>query len=94
MALPTTFPEQNFVLKGGPAADFGTEHDVLDLPTYRGDNVQISRWRLTWRERLQALFNGHVWLHVVTPGAHPPIGVHFDRTPFAQPTKEASNAAS
>lgn len=82
MALPTNFPEANFTLTGGPAEKFGTEVDVLDLPTFRGERLQLSCWRLSWRERLRALLFGRVWIHVVTPDTHPPIAVDFRRTPF------------
>lgn len=82
MTTPTTFPEANSTLRGGPASTYGTQHDVLDLPTYRYDGGIISCWRLSWRERLLALWHGRVWLHVVTRTTHPPIAVMVERSVF------------
>lgn len=39
------------------------------LPCVRDSSVEgriITRWRLTWRERVQVLWRGDVWLHVLT----------------------------
>lgn len=32
------------------------------------EGIAISRWRLSWRERLRILFRGNLWLHVHTFG--------------------------
>lgn len=32
------------------------------------DGVVISRWKMTWRERLVALFEGNIYLHIHTYG--------------------------
>jgi hypothetical protein len=37
------------------------------LPSWRlEDGTVITRWRLTWRERIGVLFGGHLWLTVLT----------------------------
>jgi hypothetical protein len=41
------------------------------LPAIRGISIQVpvtSRWRLTWKERLQVAFSGNLWLTVWTFG--------------------------
>ena len=71
MAEPTKFPEANFTWKGWEADE--NRNEVLDLPAYRYDNKTISCWKLTWRERLCALFFGKAWLTVI--GRQPPVYV-------------------
>lgn len=51
----------------------------FDLPAYRtetsdGQPCFVSCWKMTWKERLQALFAGRVWLGVLGSG-HPPVWV-------------------
>jgi hypothetical protein len=37
------------------------------LPAYRSeDGYVVTRWSLTWRERLNILFSGNLWLSVLT----------------------------
>lgn len=39
----------------------------LQLPAVRlDDGTVISRWRLTWRERLRVLWTGSLWCSVLT----------------------------
>jgi len=41
--------------------------EYIPLPAYRTeDGMVITRWRLTWRERLQVLLTGNLWLSVLT----------------------------
>jgi hypothetical protein len=70
---PTQFPESNGTLSGGPAASYGTEDDVADLPVHRGVGQIISCWRLSWLDRLRVLITGRVWLHVLTQRTHAPV---------------------
>lgn len=72
------FPESTTELK----APDGMEDQVYALPVWRvqGHSVFISKWRMTWRERLACLFKGHVWLHVIG-NSHPPISIET-RYPF------------
>lgn len=39
------------------------------------DSEVISKWRLTWKERLEVLIYGHVWLRVRHQSIHPPVWV-------------------
>lgn len=43
----------------------------IPLPTIclpGGQGMVISRWSLSWKERIQVLFGGSVWLQVLTFG--------------------------
>lgn len=53
-----------------------TRGDCEDLPAYqdREQGFFLSRWRLTWKERLAVLFGGSIWLYVLSAG-HPPIAM-------------------
>ena len=72
---PVNFPESNLTLKAGD------NPDCLDLPTFRGDGHIISKWKLSWRERFKALFQGHIWTQIRTERTHAPILPSVD-TPF------------
>jgi hypothetical protein len=59
---PTTFPEQTTVW---------AEHQppYLPLPAYTNETETISRWRLSWRERIKVLLTGCLWLRQMNFGA-------------------------
>lgn len=71
MAEPANFKEANFTWKGWPAK--GDEPEVLDLPSWKGGDLTISCWRMSWAERLAVLFTGRAWLGVY--GRQPPVWV-------------------
>ena len=80
MAKVSTFPEVNHVWKGWEG-DKERPH-VEDLPAHilhsTGDT--ISCWKLSWRERLIAIFTGRVWLYVL--GHQPPVYITSHRPTF------------
>ena len=53
-----------------------------DLPTFVNRQGVVSCWRMSWRERVKALFTGKVWL-VVWGQGQPPVELRvempFDR---------------
>ena len=67
MAEAIDFKESNFTWRGPDGDD-----EVFDLPAWRGENHTVSCWRLSWRERLRALFCGTIYLHVIG-NVHPPV---------------------
>lgn len=77
------FPEATTKL-GAPE---GMEDDVYALPVWHtpGHPAFISKWHMTWKERLHCLIFGYVWLHVLS-AAHPPITIetHY---PFEKPER-------
>jgi len=41
--------------------------EYIPLPAWRGeDGMIVTRWRLTWRERLRVLWSGNLWLTLLT----------------------------
>jgi len=41
--------------------------EYLPLPAHRSeDGCVTTRWRLTWKERLQLLFSGELYLQILT----------------------------
>lgn len=69
------FPESTTEL-GAPE---GQEEEVYTLPVWvtPDSGVYISKWKMSWWERIQCLFQGHVWLHVVGK-SHPPVHIDTD----------------
>lgn len=65
----------------------GMEDSVYALPVWRHPEygAVISKWRLSWRERLACLFRGYVWLHV-WGNAHPPVTLETEY-PFQKSTE-------
>jgi len=59
----------------------GTEDHVAVLPITRSAQMVSSCWRMTWRERIEALWTGRVWFDCLGR-THPPIRLRvFDRSP-------------
>jgi hypothetical protein len=41
--------------------------EYIPLPMWNGPaGLRLSRWKLTWKERLQILIGGSIWLQVLT----------------------------
>ena len=68
---PTNFTDANVVL--------GAE-GCGDLPAQYDGTQYLTRWSMSWRERLSALLFGRVWLCVQTQG-HPPTWLRCGRNP-------------
>lgn len=68
----TDFPEATMKL----LPPEGHEEDVYPLHVWRHPEggMVISKWRMTWRERLSCLWNGHVWFHC-WGNTHPPMSI-------------------
>jgi len=66
----------------------GAEDVVYSLYVWRHPEggLVISKWKLTWWERLQCLLKGHVWFHC-WGNTHPPVLLSTDH-PFEKETKE------
>jgi hypothetical protein len=50
----------------------GEEENVLPLPIWTDGKAVLSKWSMTWRERLWVLRHGVVYLHCVGR-THPPL---------------------
>ena len=41
--------------------------EYTPLPAWKGpDGLRVTRWKLTWRERLDVLLGGSIWLRILT----------------------------
>jgi hypothetical protein len=80
--MPDRFPEKNKTL--GAPASMQDSCDPLDVWT--DGKVCISRWRMTWRERIAALVFGRVWVRVYSGASQPPIALQSMRTVFQERT--------
>lgn len=58
---PQEFPEQTMVF----AKD---QPEYMPLPAYNDGEQVISCWGMSWRERLQILLTGKVWVRTLTFG--------------------------
>lgn len=65
---PLKFEEANLTL----TAPEGMENEVIDLPVWTDGQHCLSCWKLSFYERLVALFSGKVWFWAIGK-THPPI---------------------
>lgn len=72
---PIPFNEINCTYQGPKNGELG------NLDAFTGQGQVISKWKMSWRERLQALLRGIVWVHTLG-GAIPPINLQTYKTPF------------
>lgn len=51
-----------------PVTEFAkNQPEYITLPAWRGeDGMVVTRWSLSWTERLRILFGGSLWLSVLT----------------------------
>jgi hypothetical protein len=47
--------------------------DVAPLPRWTDGEQCVSCWRMTWRERINALLFGRVWIAVLSGSTQPPV---------------------
>lgn len=73
---PIQFPEANTQLLAGsiPNCD--------DLAVYKDGERIISKWKMSWGERLSALFFGVAFVSVRARKTSPPIAVWVERQAF------------
>jgi hypothetical protein len=76
---PIKFPQANKEL-GKPHG--WTDEQCGALPVFSDGRQCISLWKMTWRERLSALFFGRVWLWVFMGDTQPPVGLEVIKEIF------------
>jgi hypothetical protein len=59
-----------------------TDEECASLWVFTDGQQCVSRWYLTWKDRLRILFYGHVWLAVHSGVTQPPVRLDSDRTVF------------
>ncbi len=77
---PVNFPEANSQLLAAGIPNCG------DLPVFKDGEQIISKWRMTWRERVSALLFGTAFVYVMAARTSPPVAVTVARTVFKDST--------
>ena len=65
-----------------------TDEQCGSLPVFTDGKECISLWKMTWRERISALFFGKVWLFVHSGQTQPPVGLMAMRQIFGKPVQK------
>lgn len=73
---PIHFSESNAQLLAGDIPDCG------DLTVYKAGTQIVSKWKMSWRERLSALCYGVAFVSVRARETSPPIAVWVERQAF------------
>lgn len=80
---PSRFAESNVTL-----LDNGYRSDavasIAKLPSWTDGEMCVSCWRMSWRERLSALFFGKAWVSVLSGSTQPPMYVVVAKTYFVR----------
>ena len=65
-----------------------TDEQCSSLPVYAENGVCTSCWKLSFKERLNALLFGKIWVGVLTgTSTQPPISVQCKKTIFKKEAK-------
>ncbi len=78
---PTNFKEANRTLNKPESM---TDEECSSLRVFTDGRQCISCWRMTWKERLEALLFGRLWLSVLSGRTQPPVWVSCARTVFQE----------
>lgn len=61
-----------------------TDDECSSLWVYTDGNQCISCWKMNWKQRINALFSGKVWLCVMSGCTQPPVWVDCCKTVFEE----------
>ena len=78
------FPEYNRRYTAPLHWDSDRNGECSTLDVFQDDQQMISRWQLTWRDRLRILFGASVWLYIYGAAQHPVVGFNVARTVFTE----------
>lgn len=59
-----------------------TDEECSSLWVYCDGQQCISCWKLTFKERIKALFFGNIWISVLSGVTQPPIWLNANKTVF------------
>lgn len=62
-----------------------TEEECGSLPVFTDGKQCISLWKMTWRERLSALFFGRIWVSIHSGQTQPPVWLMAKKLIFEEP---------
>jgi hypothetical protein len=78
---PINFPETNRIMRGDHLTI--AAHQVGNLRVYQGEGQFISKWKMSWRERLHALIFGTCWLQMYCM-SFPPVSLSAQKDIFTK----------
>jgi hypothetical protein len=78
---PVSFPEKNLTLN----APAGMEDECSSLDIFTDGKQCLSLWSLSFKERLQILLRGKIWLGVLSGHTQPPVWLSSEKTVFEHP---------
>ena len=81
--IPMSFKEANRELK---KPDSMTDEECGSLCVFSDGEQCVSKWKMSWKERLFCLFFGYVWVYILSGKTQPPIFVDAKRTAFRTET--------
>jgi hypothetical protein len=77
---PIEFKEHNRLLRKPESM---TDEQCASLPVHTDKGVCTSCWKMTFKERLNAILFGKIWVGVLTgTTTQPPISVQCEKTIF------------
>lgn len=76
---PMRFPESNRTLT---KPEDMTDEDCAPMEAWTDRVVCVSCWKMTWGERVKAMFFGRVWCYVHSGHTQPPISLTVAKTVF------------
>ena len=68
-----------------------TDEECSSLWVYTDSKECISCWKMSFKQRLSALFYGKVWLSVLSGQTQPPVWLDCANTVFKSDNKEDGN---
>jgi hypothetical protein len=85
---PIDFPEAIKTLQPSGATYSDNVSGVAPLPVWTDGEQVVSCWRMSWRERLSALFFGRAWVATLSGSTTVPLFTTASRTYFSPPPKD------
>lgn len=85
---PDKFEQANRTLRK-PESYHG---EMGDLPVFTDGKICVSKWRMSFIDRLRALWFGTVWLMVWSGETQPPVSMVVDKSIFE--IKESTHAGN
>jgi hypothetical protein len=82
--IPENFPQSNKELQPSGKAYSDNVESVKPLYVWTDNEQCVSCWRLSWRERLAALWYGKVWAATLSGGKQPPMFLCAQRSYFLE----------
>lgn len=82
---PIKFEEQTKELQKPSSM---TDDECGSLPVFCDGNECVSKWKMSFAERLHCLFRGFIWVRIFSGNTQPPILIEPRETVFIKPKKE------